>query len=164
MKKKTSGGLVDDNDHARIFGVNAFIETMGGYWEIGYGYTEDLTGHGLDYHNATAAFTRRYGNFVSNSVRAIFNFGQDPDGSRKQTANGELILIENSFMTGQPQQTIVPYPNFFAGFDRPQPLARDPGAGGILVNTGINFETDCAHRLPHPRRHGGQRLRRRRGL
>jgi len=36
----------------------------------------------------------------------------------------------------------------FAGFDRPQSLARDPGAGGILKNTGILFETDGLTNFP----------------
>ena len=36
----------------------------------------------------------------------------------------------------------MPYANFFVGSNRPQSLARDFGAGGILKNTGINFETD----------------------
>jgi hypothetical protein len=143
VTKVDKGKVIDDEDHQRIFGFNTFIETMGGYWEAGYGYTEDLTGHGFDYHNLTAAFTRRYGNFVSNSIRGIGNFGQDPDNHKARTANGFLLLVENSFMTGQTQQTIVPYANFFAGFDHPQPLARDPGAGGVLVNTGINFEGDA---------------------
>jgi hypothetical protein len=140
--------FVNDRDHARVFGMNSFIETMGGYWEAGYGYTQDLTGQGFDYHNATAAFTRRYGNFVSNSVRGIWNFGQNPDHHQRQTADGFLLLVENSFMTGQSQQTVVPYLNGFAGFDRPQPLLRDPAAGGVLVNTGINFETDALTGFP----------------
>jgi hypothetical protein len=142
------GKVVDDNDHERVFGFNSFIETMGGYWEAGYGYTEDLTDRGFDYHNVTAAFTRRYGNFVSNSIRGIGNFGQDPNNHQTRTANGFLLLVENSFMTGQAQQTLVPYTNFFAGFDHPQPLARDPGAGGVLTNTGINFETDALTGFP----------------
>lgn len=38
--------------------------------------------------------------------------------------------------------TLVPYFNLFLGIDTPQSLARAGGAGGILKNTGINFETD----------------------
>jgi len=148
ITKTDQGKIVDDNDHARLFGVNAFIETMGGYWETGYAYTEDLTNQGLGYHNVTGAFTKRYGNFVSNSVRVIGCFGQDPSNGKPKTANGALFLVENSFMTGQTQQTLVPYTNFFAGIDHPQPIARDPGAGGILVNTGINFETDALTGFP----------------
>ena len=51
-------------------------------------------------------------------------------------------------MTGQAQQTILPYANFFLGNDHPQPIARDPGAGGVLLNTGINFETDALTGFP----------------
>src|SRR6185436_14223340 len=38
--------------------------------------------------------------------------------------------------------TMVPYLNLFAGFKKPQPLARAADSGGVLKNTGINFETD----------------------
>jgi hypothetical protein len=37
---------------------------------------------------------------------------------------------------------LVPYFNLFAGFNKPQSLARAGAAGGVLVNTGILFETD----------------------
>ena len=37
---------------------------------------------------------------------------------------------------------LIPYLNAWVGIDRPQSLARAAGAGGILKNTGINFETD----------------------
>ena len=122
--------------------MNAFIEANEGYWELGYGFTDgrsDLAS--LDYHNLTAAFTRRYFGRISNSTRVIWNFGQDPAAGLKQNADGVLILIENSYMTALPS-TLVPYLNLFAGFDRPQSLARDAGAGGVLKNTGLLFETD----------------------
>src|SRR4029077_8019277 len=38
--------------------------------------------------------------------------------------------------------TLVPYCNLFVGVDHPQSVARDIGAGGVLKNTGILFETD----------------------
>ena len=44
-------------------------------------------------------------------------------------------------MTRRPL-TLVPYLNLFFGHDRPQSVARAVDAGGILKNTGINFETD----------------------
>jgi hypothetical protein len=37
---------------------------------------------------------------------------------------------------------LVPYFNAFVGLDHPQSVARNAGAGGILKNTGINFESD----------------------
>jgi len=92
-------------------------------------------------HNFAIAFTRRYGAFISNSVRFIAAVGQNPAGGARQTADGFIILIENSLITDKPS-TVVPYFNFFAGFDKPQSLARAAGAGGILKNTGILFETD----------------------
>jgi hypothetical protein len=115
---------------------------MEGYWEIDYGYLNDHGEFGdQDYHNFGIAFTRRYGVWLSNSVRVIANFGQERDPGFKQTADGFIVLLENSFITSQPS-TVVPYVNLFAGFDHPQSLARDAGAGGILLNTGILFETD----------------------
>lgn len=137
----TTGAVPGTNAGVRLYGVTAFIETMEGYWEMGYGYTDDNSGFDGSYHNFAIAFTRRYGAFISNSVRLIANVGQDPTANARQTADGFIILIENSLITSKPS-TVVPYFNFFAGFDKPQSLARDAGAGGILKNTGILFETD----------------------
>jgi hypothetical protein len=144
-----SGGVRDAagkvaNGEADVYGITTFIEANRGYWELGYAYTYGEADKGFDdqsYHNITAAFTRRYGGWLSNSVRVIHNFGQQREPGRRQTADGTLLLIENSFISHKPL-TLVPYVNFFAGFDRPQSVARDPGAGGILKNVGINFETD----------------------
>jgi hypothetical protein len=136
-----------DDEQTRIYGVTAFIEAMQGYWEAGYGYTDPSDDGNaplddLDYHNLTAAFTRRYRGLISNSVRVIWNFGQDRDPKNLlQTADGWLFLIENSLVTSKPL-SLVPYFNMFIGVDRPQSLARDAGAGGVLKNTGILFETD----------------------
>jgi hypothetical protein len=128
------------DDDAHIFGATAFVEAGGGYWEVGYGYTDDKSGLNLDYHNLTVAYTSRFRDILSNSVRIVANVGQDPK-SGVQTADGLLFLVENSFVTHLPS-TLVPYLNMFVGLDRPQSLARAAGAGGILKNTGINFETD----------------------
>ena len=64
----------------------------------------------------------------------------DATGSR-QNADGFLVLFENSLITNR-SQVLIPYFNLFFGFDRPQSLARAADAGGVLRNTGINFETD----------------------
>lgn len=138
---RNAAGTLDDHD-ANVYGFNAFIETHEGYAELGYGYIDgkgDL--ESLSYHNLTAAYTRRYFGHLANSVRVIWNTGQNPDPGLKQTADGVLLLCENSIVTDLPL-TLVPYLNLFAGFDKPQSLARDPGAGGVLKNTGILFETD----------------------
>ncbi|MEM7262564.1 MAG: hypothetical protein AAF488_11285 [Planctomycetota bacterium] len=137
----------DDND-AHIFGVTTFIEANEGYWEAGYAYV-DMGGNvsDLDYHNLTAAFTRRYGGWLSNSVRMIANFGQDPGRGQRTTADGLLVLVENSLVTSKPY-TFVPYANFFLGINRPQSLARAAAAGGVLKNTGINFEGDALTLFP----------------
>ncbi|MDG2224219.1 MAG: hypothetical protein P8L85_22750 [Rubripirellula sp.] len=58
-----------------------------------------------------------------------------------RTADGVLLLVENSWITASPL-TVVPYANFFIGWDRPQSVARAAASGGILRNTGINFDTD----------------------
>lgn len=132
------------DEDADIFGVNIFIETMKGYWEIGYGYTRDSSedgdgnGNFADYHNIIVSFSKRYGGILSNSIRVIWNFGQDSEFNGDGTADGVLLLIENSIISPLPS-TLVPYFNLFAGFDRPQSLANN---NGNLFQTGINFETD----------------------
>jgi hypothetical protein len=128
-------------DDSKVFGVAGFADLRKGYAEYGYGYVR-AENDDQSYHNLTAAFTRRYRPTstigVSNSVRLIGNFGQS--GAVK-TADGFLVLVENSFHRRDPG-FLVPYANFFAGFDRPQSLARAAGTGGVLNNTGINFESD----------------------
>lgn len=131
-------GARDDTD-VSMYGVTTFMELQEGYLEAGYAFVDGHDEHDdLDYHNATIAFTRRYGGWLSNSARVIVNFGQDPDAGRTETADGALFLLENSLITHLPS-TFIPYANFFVGIDRPQPLAR---VDGVLKNTGILFETD----------------------
>jgi hypothetical protein len=138
---KNALGDLDDDDN-NVFGVATFIEANEGYWEAGYGYIDGAGDQDdLSYNNATLSFTRRYAGLLSNSVRFIWNFGQNTDPGTNQTADGYLILIENQLITPKPL-TLVPYLNLFMGIDRPQSLARAAGAGGVLKNTGIVFETD----------------------
>ncbi|HXO19022.1 MAG TPA: hypothetical protein VOA87_03760 [Thermoanaerobaculia bacterium] len=134
-----AGRKPTDHD-AKVFGFTGFADANRGYWEFGYGYVDAQFG-GLSYHNATVAFSRRYGSLISNSVRVIENFGQHPDPGQAKTANGTLVLIENSLVTSNPT-ALVPYFNLFGGFGTPQALARAAGTGGVLVNTGINLESD----------------------
>ncbi len=136
----TSSGLVNDDHGGHIFGVATFLEMMQGYWEIDYAYIQDDENQGRSFHSYGIAYTHRYFNTISNTVRFIGASGQDPHQG-KQTADGYLLLLENSLITSQPSN-IVPYFNFWAGFDHPCSAARDAGAGGILLNTGILFETD----------------------
>lgn len=134
---------VQDDKTAEIYGVAAFVDVLEGYVEAGYGFTRDTRpgNFNFDYHNATLAFSRRYGGWLSNSIRGVWNFGQDPGRNQRQTADGVLLVVENSLITHKPL-TLVPYLNAFIGRDRPQSLARDFGAGGILKTVGINLETD----------------------
>jgi len=129
-----------DNNAAQAFGTAWFIEAYGGYIETGYAYVRDRNQSERSYHNMTASFTRRYFDRISNSMRVIVNTGQAlPENDR--TADGVLLLAENSWITRWPL-TVVPYANFFVGWDRPQSVARAGISGGILRNTGINFDTD----------------------
>ncbi len=137
--KVTSGAVANDED-ANLFGMASFMDLRQGYLEFGYGYVDAEIGD-LSYHNVTVAYSKRYWGKVSNSIRLIGNFGQDPVSGQAKTADGVLVLLENSLISHKPS-TLIPYFNFFAGFDTPQALARDAGVGGVLVNTGINFETD----------------------
>jgi hypothetical protein len=133
----------DGDDNAHFYGVTTFIERRGGYIELGYAFVDDPTDQGLDYHNIGLSYTRRYLNLVSNSLRAIINTGQQgPQDDR--TADGVLLLMENSLISRRPYNTI-PYVNLWAGFERPQPLGR---LQGPLKNTGINFESDLLTGYP----------------
>ncbi|MEM9185610.1 MAG: hypothetical protein AAGB00_03855 [Planctomycetota bacterium] len=138
---QVSSDAFDQAPHSgQFYGATAFIESRGGYLEVGYAFVDDRHGVGRGYHNVGVSYTRRYLNRVSNSVRLIVNAGQDlPKADR--TADGVLLLVENSFLTKHPY-TVVPYVNFWAGFDRPQPLARAAAFGGVLFNTGILFQVD----------------------
>ncbi|WP_143543951.1 hypothetical protein [Rhodopirellula sp. MGV] len=129
-----------DNNDAQVYGTAAFIEAYGGYIEAGYAYLNVRHDDSLSYHNATVSFTRRYFDRVSNSIRVIVNTGQDGD-RLSRTADGGLLLIENSLITATPL-TFVPYANVFYGWGRPQSVARAATSGGVLRNTGINFDTD----------------------
>ncbi|MGB0684185.1 MAG: hypothetical protein ACPGOV_15880 [Magnetovibrionaceae bacterium] len=122
-----------------IAGITGFADVFRGYAEVGYGHVFDRGDFGdQDYDSLTAAFTKRYGSWLSNSVRGFYTFGQDRDSGQQHTAEGFALLVENSLITSLPS-TLVPYFNGFVGIGKPQPLAN---AEGLLVNTGINFETD----------------------
>ncbi|HEY5603694.1 MAG TPA: hypothetical protein VIM41_11350 [Gammaproteobacteria bacterium] len=143
---KVSSGLdsVGDSD-VNVYGVTTFIEANEGYWELGYAMLDDQSELGdQSYHNASIAFSKRYGGLISNSIRLIGNFGQSRDNNADKTADGYAVLIENSLITSKPT-TLVPYLNLFYGVDRPQSVARDPNnGGGILKNTGITFDGGLA--------------------
>ena len=136
----TSPAFNNDNNAGAVYGTAWFIEAYNGYIETDYAYLDDLDGLGRSYHNAAIAYTRRYFGRISNSTRLIGNIGQQGP-SVDRTADGALLLFENSLITEQPS-TFVPYWNAFVGSGRPQSVARAGNAGGILRNTGINFETD----------------------
>ena len=128
-----------DDSAARIIGVASFFDALNGYFEIDYAFLDDRTNLDRSYHNFGFGYTRRYGRFISNSTRIIVNAGQQ--NGVPGTADGVLLLSENSLITRFPQ-TVVPYLNMFAGFDQPQSAGRNAAAGGILRNTGILFESD----------------------
>ena len=130
-----------------VFGAAGFADALRGYIEYGYGYV-NADDDDLSYHNVTAAYTRRYKGRLSNSIRVIGNFGQKGNPGGSKTADGVLILVENSLTphylpwSQANQSNFVPYLNLFAGFDSPQSLARNADAGGVLRNTGLAFESD----------------------
>ncbi len=133
----------NDNGAANIVGFTTFIERRGGYLEMGYAYLEDTENLGRSYHNIAASYTRRYLNLLSNSARVIVNTGQGGPRNNR-TADGVLLLLENSFLTRNPYN-VIPYVNLFAGYGTPQSAAR---LQGPLKNTGINFETDLLTGYP----------------
>jgi hypothetical protein len=132
-----------DNRAANIVGFTTFIESRGGYIELGYAFLDDSEQQGRSYHNIAGSYTRRYMNLLSNSMRMIVNTGQDGPADDR-TADGLLLLMENSFLTRNPYN-VIPYLNLFAGFGQPQSAAR---LQGPLKNTGINFESDLLTGYP----------------
>jgi len=144
--RDAAGGLAESG--ARVLGAALFLDASEGYWELGLGRVfarGALAGQG--YNSAAVSFTRRYGGWLSNSVRLVGAFGQAGGHRRQNGAGGAVLLLENSLVTSRPL-SLVPYFNLFAGFGRPQSLARDPEAGGLLKNTGILFESDGLTRFP----------------
>jgi hypothetical protein len=141
----------DPGDKNKAFGFAGFADARNGYVEYGYAYVR-TDNNDLSYHNVTAAFTRRYKGRLSNSVRLIGNFGQKGIPGKPKTADGLLVLVENSltpkYLPWGNQLNFVPYLNLFAGFNSPQSLARGGDAGGVLRNTGITFESDGVTRYP----------------
>ncbi len=133
----------DGDDNANFAGVTTFIERRNAYIELGWAYVDDPDNNRRGYHNIGASYTRRYLNLVSNSMRAIVNAGQTGPQDQR-TADGVLVLMENSLISRAPYN-VIPYLNLFAGFDRPQPLGR---LQGPLKNTGINFESDLLTGYP----------------
>lgn len=142
----SSGAFGFDEDSGQLVGAHTFIESRGGYLEAGYAFVEDVENSERSYHNIGISYTRRYANLISNSVRVIVNAGQDT-GNDRQTADGVLLLVENTFLTKH-SYNWFPYANFFAGFDRPQPLARAGAFGGVLFNSGILFQSDALTGYP----------------
>ncbi|GIX00925.1 MAG: hypothetical protein KatS3mg111_4257 [Pirellulaceae bacterium] len=135
-----SDAFPGDQQAAEFFGTAWFIDAYDGYIEADYAYVHDKAIGDRSYHNISVAFTRRYLQRLSNSVRIIANVGQSLPADQR-TADGVLFLLENSLISHAPN-TFVPYFNAFYGQGRPQSLARAAGAGGVLNNTGIHFETD----------------------
>lgn len=136
----TSDAFAGSNSAAEALGTAWFIEAYDGYFEVDYAYVHDDVGQNRSYNNFAAAYTRRYWMRISNSIRFISNSGQDLPRDQR-TADGYLLLLENSLISSSPN-TFVPYCNLFYGSGRPQSVARAVGAGGVLRNTGINFESD----------------------
>jgi hypothetical protein len=146
--KVTSGLDIAKESDLNLYGVTTFIEANRGYWEMGYAFIDDRSELAdQSYHNATVSFTKRYGGWLSNSMRVITNFGQERKNNAntdlQKTADGTLVILENSLITSKPS-TFIPYFNMFYGIDRPQSVARGVDKGGILKNTGITFDGGAA--------------------
>lgn len=143
-----AAGQVEDED-VGVAGATTFIDIPAGYIEAGYGFLYGYDSQdGLAAHFLTASFTARYSNTLSNSTRVFWNFtevaGANVGADNNQNVDGFAIISENSIVSGLPS-TLIPYANFFVGFGTPQPIAN---ANGLLINVGINFETDALTGFP----------------
>ena len=140
-----------------VFGATTFIEAKGGYIEAGYAYVDDPSIANSGYNNVGLSYTRRYLNLVSNSMRVIVNSGQGgPESDR--TADGVLLLAENSFLTPW-QYNVIPYVNTFAGFNRPQSVARAGVGRRRAVQHRHLVRVGRTHRLSDTRRNRQQHVR-----
>lgn len=146
----TNDAIVDQNGNVaahnvNVYGAATFIEVLQGYIEAGVGYldTEDNRLGDADIVSLTAAWSSRYQDLLSYSFRAITS-RQDRDDNLPTLGTGTAFLLETSWMTSQPY-TLLPYANFWFGINRPQPLSN---VNGLLINTGINFETDALTGYP----------------
>ena len=151
LDEVTSNVFESDEHAASIFGAMFFADYFRGYVEFGYAYVDDddTSDGDQSYHNAMLSFTKRYGGKISNSVRVVGNFGQDPgqndaDEEVEKNADGVALLVENSLVTRLPS-TLIPYFNAFYIVDNVNPLAR---TGGLLKNTGLVFEADAETGFP----------------
>lgn len=128
------------NKHnSNVYGTSIFVETRQGYIEGGLGYIDvdnDKLGD-QDLLSMALAWSTRYEDILSYSIRGFVSRQNRNDG-QPDLGDGMALLLETSWMTSKPY-TLIPYANFFVGIGNPQPLAN---AEGLLVNTGINFETD----------------------
>lgn len=134
-----NGAGVRNEHNSNVYGTNIFIEALEGYFEGGLGFIDvddDKLGD-QDLLSVGLSWSTRYKDILSYSVRGYFSH-QNRDDGQPTLGQGAALLFETSWMTSQPY-TLVPYANFFVGFKRPQALAN---AEGLLINTGINFETD----------------------
>lgn len=129
-----------DDNAADMYGFHGFFEMLNGYVEFGYAFLNDKSGQNLSYHNVGLSYSRRYRHRYSTAFRMILNMGQSEAAVGGQRADGALFLWETALITHQPNY-FIPYANFFVGFDNPQSAARAPGTD-VLLNTGINFESD----------------------
>lgn len=136
---------VREEHNLNVFGMAGFVEATEGYFEFGYGAIRGENGNeDEDFDSLTLAYSKRYGGWLSNSVRGIWNYNQDRANNAAQTVDGFAFLVENSLITHKPS-TLVPYANFFVGFDKPAPLIDQTG---LLKNTGITFDSDGLQGFP----------------
>ena len=103
----------NDDNAADVYGVNWFLDAYDGYVELGYAFLRDQTGQGLSYNNVGLAYTRRYFQRVSNSIRVIINSGQSPNAGQ-QTADGTLLLLENALISSA-SELLRALPQFVRG-------------------------------------------------
>jgi hypothetical protein len=142
-KPNGAGGVKNDDNEAAMIGAIGFFDVAEGYLEVGAAYLHDKKQSDGDesYLNLTAAFSKRYGGFVSNATRVFMAVGQEEAAN---TADGTLLIIENALITHLPL-TLIPYGNFFIGKGSPQAAAK---GDGILKNVGLAFETDALTGFP----------------
>lgn len=127
------------DDSATIVGVSAYLDAHSGHWEINAGASSSDT---ADFTAIAVGFTKRYGSWLSNSLRVLNSSGSFTDAAPPtqddDLLSGTLVVIESSLITANPS-TYIPYLNIFAADGSPQQLA---GKNNILEKVGITFESN----------------------
>ncbi len=133
----TVNNLAAPDEDTQIFGLTSYLDASDGHWEFNIARSSS---DDTEFVTSALGFTRRYGSYLSNSIRIMHSSGTADAGI--DSVNGTLLVLESSIITSLPS-TLIPYLNVFIADDSPQPIAITGKKQGVLNNIGIAFESDA---------------------